>query len=90
MWSSDGRRLFYLTAEARMMEVQVTPALDGLRVSPPVELFRAPPVNATIERVAFWPSRDSQRFLYVARQDDAIPRTINIVLDWTALLRAPE
>lgn len=47
-----------------MMEVQVTQALDGLRVSPPVELFRAPTVNATIERVAFWPSPDSQRFLY--------------------------
>jgi Tol biopolymer transport system component len=90
MWSSDGRRLFYLTADARMMEVQITLAPDGLRVSPPIELFRAPTVNATIERVAFWPSPDSQRFLYVARQDDAIPRTINIVLDWTALLRAPE
>ena len=72
-----------------MMEVQVTPALDGLRVSPPVELFRAPTVNATIERVAFWPSPDSQRFLYVARQDEAMPRTINIVLDWPALLNAP-
>ena len=43
-----------------------------------------------IERVAFWPSRDSQRFLYIARQSDAIPRTINIVLDWPALLKAAE
>ena len=73
----------------RMMEVQVTPAINGLRVSPPVELFRGPTPNATIERVVFWPSPDGQRFLYVARQDDAIPRTINIVLDWPALLNAP-
>ena len=89
MWSSDGRRLFYLTADARMMEVQITATGDGVRVSPPVELFRAPPVNATIERVAFWPSPDGQRFLYVARQVDAIPQTINIVLDWPATLNAP-
>ena len=89
MWSSDGRRLFYLTSEFRMMEVQVTPAREGLRVSPPVELFRAPTPNTTIERVVFWPSPDAQRFLYVARQDEAIPRTINVVLDWPAVLNAP-
>jgi hypothetical protein len=89
MWSSDGRRLFYLTSEFRMMEVQVAPTPAGLRVSPPVELFRAPTPNTTIERVVFWPSPDGQRFLYVARQDEAIPRTINIVLDWPVLLNAP-
>jgi Tol biopolymer transport system component len=89
MWSSDGRRLFYLTSEFRMMEVQVTPAPGGLRVSPPVELFRAPTPNTTIERVVFWPSPDGQRFLYVARHDEAVPRTINIVLDWPALVNAP-
>ena len=72
-----------------MMEVQVTPAISGLRVSPPVELFRAPTPNTTIERVVFWPSPDGQRFLYVARQDEATPRTINIVLDWPALVNAP-
>jgi Tol biopolymer transport system component len=89
MWSSDGRRLFYLTPEYRMMEVQVAPAPEGLRVSPPVDLFRAPTPNSTIERVVFWPAPDNQRFLYIARQDEAIPRTINIVLDWPALLNAP-
>ena len=40
------------------------------------------------QRVVFW-LPDSQRFLYVARQDEAIPRTINIVLDWPVLLNAP-
>ena len=89
MWSSDGRHLFYLTPDYRMMEVQVSPAPEGLRVSPPVELFRAPTPNTTIERIVFWPAPDSQKFLYVARHDDAIPRTINIVLDWLALVKAP-
>ena len=58
-------------------------------MSQPVKLFRAPTPNTTIERVVFWPSHDSQRFLYIARQDEAIPRTINIVFDWPALLNAP-
>ena len=34
-----------------MMEVQLAHTTEGLRVSPPVELFRAPTPNSTIERV---------------------------------------
>ena len=30
-----------------------------------------------------------QRFLFIARQDEAMPRTINVVLDWPALVEAP-
>jgi len=60
MWSGDGRRLFYLTPEFRMMEVQVTPTPEGLRVSPPVELFRAPTPNTTIERVVFWGAQSAE------------------------------
>ena len=92
MWSSDGRRLYYLNYQApefRMMEVQLAPTPEGLRVSPPAELFRAPTPNSTIERVRFWPAPDGQRFLFIARQDEAMPRTINIVLDWPALVNAP-
>ena len=89
MWSSEGRRLYYVTPDLRMMEVQITTVGDDLRVSPPVELFRAPPLNSTVERIAFWPSADGQRFLYLARQDEAIPRTINVVLNWPALLSTP-
>jgi Tol biopolymer transport system component len=92
MWSADGRRLYYLdpgTPGFRMMEVQLAYTPEGLRVSPPVELFRAPAPNSTIDRVQFWPSPDGQRFLYIASQDEAMPRTINVVLDWPALVNAP-
>jgi Tol biopolymer transport system component len=93
MWSADGRRLYYLdpgTPGFRMMEVQLAYTPEGLRVSPPVELFRAPAPNSTTERVQFWPSPDGQRFLYIASQDEAMPRTINVVLDWPALVNAPD
>ena len=87
MWSSDGRRLYYLPAPGfRMMEVQLAPTPEDLRVSPPAELFRAPTPNSTIERVRYWPAPDGQRFLFIARQDEALPRTINVVLDWPALV----
>lgn len=92
MWSADGTRLYYLNYQSpgfRMMEVQLTHASQSLRVSPPAELFRAPDPNATIERVHYWPSPDGQRFLYIARLEAAMPRTVNIVLDWPALVGAP-
>jgi Tol biopolymer transport system component len=92
MWSGDGTRLYYLNYQApgfRMMEVQIAQTPEGLRVSPPVELFRAPTPNSTIERVRYWPAPDGQRFLFIARQDEAMPRTINVVLDWPALVNAP-
>ena len=91
MWSSDGRRLYYLNYQSpgfRMMEVQLAPTPEGLRVSPPAELFRAPTPNSTIERVRYWPAPDGQRFLFIARQDEAMPRTINVVLDWPALVNS--
>jgi Tol biopolymer transport system component len=91
MWSGDGTRLYYLNYQApdfRMMEVTLAQSPEGLRVSLPTELFRAPTPNTTIERAQYWPAPDGQRFLYIARQAEAIPRTINIVLDWPALVNA--
>jgi serine/threonine protein kinase len=45
--------------------------------------------NSTIERVHYWPTPDGQRFLFIARQEAAMPRTINMVFDWPALVNAP-
>jgi hypothetical protein len=86
MWSDDGRRLFFLTHDNRMMDVQVTRAGDDLRVTVPVERFRTPVPNGGIDRVQYWPSPDGQRFLFNARLEEAVPRTINVVLAWPALL----
>lgn len=86
MWGDDGRRLYYLTTDFRLMEVHVSATPDGLRVSAPIELFRAPTPNGPVVRVQYWPAPDGQRFLYIARQEAAMPRTINVVLNWPALI----
>ena len=85
MWSSDGRRLYYVTPESHMMEVQVVATADGLAISPPVDLFVAPTLSGQITRIQYWPVPDG-RFLFNARLDAAMPRTINVVLNWPALL----
>jgi hypothetical protein len=75
-----------LTQQFQMREVQLSETGDGVRVSPPIDLFRAPTVNAGLSRIQYWPTADGKRFLCIERQDAAMPRTINIVLNWPALL----
>ena len=86
MFSADGKRLYYLTADFRMMEVALTVTANGLLPAPPVELFAAPMPNAARERVQFRPTPDGQRFLYNARAEGAMPRTINVVSNWPVLV----
>jgi hypothetical protein len=50
---ADGRRLYYLTAQFQMKEVQVSESPNGLQVSPPVDLFRAPTANGGPARAQF-------------------------------------
>jgi hypothetical protein len=87
MWSADGRKLYYLSNDFRLMESAVTPTAGGIEFAPAIELFQAPEPNATFNRTRFWPAPDGQRFLYVARRDAAMPRTINVILNWPALLK---
>jgi dipeptidyl aminopeptidase/acylaminoacyl peptidase len=86
MWNGDGTRLYYLTPETHMMEVPIAATKDGLRASTPVDLFAAPTVNGYPTRLQYVPAPDGQRFLFNARLDAALPRTVNIVLNWPALL----
>jgi Tol biopolymer transport system component len=86
MFSPDGKRLYYLTADFHMMEVPLTITPTSLVAATPVELFVAPRPSASRERVQFWPAADGQRFLFNARVDAAMPRTVNLVTNWTKLV----
>ena len=87
MWSRDGTRVTYLSPDYKMMEVQLAAAADGPHLSAPTELFQAPRPNSTVERLTYWPAEDG-RFLAIARIEEAVPRTINVLLNWPALVGA--
>jgi serine/threonine protein kinase/Tol biopolymer transport system component len=77
-WRGDGRELFYLAPNGKMMAVDVI-AGQEFRVGTPTSLFRTP-AGATVGDV----TADGKRFLLVTPvgQSPSVPFTV--VLNWTA------
>ena len=82
-WRRDGKELFYLTTDGKVMAVEVH--TDGaFEVGTPQALFVTPFKNASGWRYDVTP--DGQRFL-VNRPVDEESSPITLVQNWTALLK---
>ena len=75
-WSRDGKQLYYLDPDYRLMKVDLTLGTD-VQPGTPTELFAAPHSGT-------WaPAPDGKRFLFVAPlQERDTP--ITVVLNWQA------
>jgi Tol biopolymer transport system component/predicted Ser/Thr protein kinase len=84
-WRADGREIYYLSEDRKLMAVPVGP---GPSFGVPQALFqtRVPP-GVTANRGHYVPSRDGQRFLVNTESGDASPSPITVVLNWTAGLK---
>ena len=85
-WRGDGKELFYLSSDGKMMAAPVTIGAN-FDAGTPVPLFQAtprPPV-ASAELFVYDVSRDGQRFLIITpvKQETA---PMSVVLNWTAKL----
>ena len=85
-WRGDGRELFYTTPDSRLMAVQVRADGERLEVSLPAELFAIRGLQGP-DYDDYAPSPDGQRFL--VKQPVAVDRKpqLQIVTNWTSLLR---
>ena len=86
-WRGDGRELFYLSSDSRMMAV---PVMTGTNfdAGTPVALFQAAPrqpIPAT-DLFAYDVSRDGQRFLILTQVKQAETAPMSVVLNWDAKL----
>jgi hypothetical protein len=82
-WSKDGRELYYLTLEGKMMVVQIT---DGptLETSPPKELYSTPLQSlTTVEQYAV---ASDGRFL-IAEPVNEPSKPITVVVNWSEELK---
>ncbi|HEU4689427.1 MAG TPA: hypothetical protein VFS23_13735, partial [Vicinamibacterales bacterium] len=85
-WRRDGRELYYLAPDGTLMAVAVTSNGDVFQGGRPVPLFQTRiPADIIAFRNHYAPSRDGQRFLVDAADDN---EPINVVVNWTALLSA--
>jgi Tol biopolymer transport system component len=84
-WRRDGKELFYISAEGRMMAVQVTTGAS-FEASSPVALFqthRRQPVSAQ-DVFSYDVSGDGQRFLILTKVDEANAAPLSVLLNWAS------
>ena len=84
-WRADGKELFYLTTDGKMMTAEILPG-ETFRAGVPRMLFRTPGVNRVIASTVFHydVSRDGQRFLIDAAVEGPTQSPVTIVLNWQA------
>ena len=84
-WRGDGREIYYLSEDRKLMAVPVD---AGPSFGVPKPLFQTrvlAGVNAL--RMSYVPSRDGQRFLVNTQTGDPPPNPITVVLNWTTGLK---
>jgi serine/threonine protein kinase len=85
-WRSDGRELFYIAANGRLMAVGIE-ATSTILARVPNELFE---MRLLHRRSAFTSgysvSADGNRFLVITRVEETSPTPITVVLNWAANL----
>jgi Tol biopolymer transport system component len=85
-WRRDGRELFYIALDGRLMAVPIRFAPDGQAV----DIGAAAPLFPTqvggavlgLERQQYMVSPDGQRFLMSIVPEDANPSPIRVILNW--------
>jgi Tol biopolymer transport system component len=85
-WRADGREMYYLSLNQRVMAVAVGP---GPSFGAPTELFheRVAAGGVSWQRMHYVPSRDGRRFLINTPIGEAATIPITVVLNWTAALK---
>lgn len=83
-WRADGRELYYLSRDRKLMAV---PVAAGPSFGIPKPLFQTQ-VHAAVTsyRTHYVPSRDGQRFL-INTAIDVPPSPITVIVNWTANLK---
>jgi Tol biopolymer transport system component len=86
-WRGDGRELYYLSEDRKLMAVSVAPGPTPA-FGIPTPLFQTQ-VHEGVHalRTHYVPSRDGNRFLIQTRSSDPVPTPITLALNWAAALR---
>ena len=86
-WRGDGKELFYLSPDSKMMAVPVTTGAD-FDSGTPMALFQATPRQPIpiYDLFVYDVSRDGQRFLIITPVKEAETAPMSVVLHWTAKL----
>lgn len=83
-WSPDGREMFYVSPENKLMAVRLKVGTDSVEASPPQVLFSLPVVDTGFPPYDVAP--DGKRFL-VRVSPRTAPQPLTVIVNWPALLK---
>ena len=89
LWRRDGKELFYLASDGKLMTVAVDAAGSTFRAAEPRPLFQTPLSFEELTRNSYEVAADGQRFLLLVSADGDGLTPFTVVLDWTASLVKP-
>jgi len=85
-WRGDGRELFYLNTDLKLMSVEVTLS-PTFQAGTPKPLFQTKVAGINNTRNNYVVSHDGQRFLIYTPPDDSQLEPVNVILNWPTLLK---
>jgi eukaryotic-like serine/threonine-protein kinase len=83
-WGPDGRHLFYVSPDNKMMSATLKPGEDSLEASTPRELFPMPGVDNG--QFPYEVTQDGKRFLVLATPRKSV-QPLTVIVNWPALLK---
>jgi Tol biopolymer transport system component len=84
-WSPDGRGLFYLAPDSKLMEVSLKRRTDSIEPSSTRELFALPISNDGFTPYEVAPG--GQKFLVRATPEKQAGRPLTVIVNWPALMK---
>ena len=84
-WHSDGKELFYLGLDGRLMSVAVTATPNSIETGPPRTMFDTGIRGGFLDRRnQYLVTKDAQRFLVNLSAEDEKVAPITVVMNWDA------
>jgi Tol biopolymer transport system component len=80
-WRGDGKELFFLGLDGRMMAIPTEITATGLRAGIPRPIFQTS-LRRLFDRRPFAVSRDGKRFLLAIREQRPTPVPLTVVVNW--------
>jgi hypothetical protein len=83
-WRGDGKELYYVSSDRKIMAVAVTNTGGAFEFGTPVELFEARLQTFSFVRFSYDVSHDGKTFLLVTETETPNTNRINVVVNWAA------
>ena len=85
-WRGDGRQLYYIASDGKLMAVEVTTE-PIFRAGVPKLLFQAPPLIPSTSLSQWDVTPDGKRFLFPIPTGQSASASFTVVLNWQAGLK---